>query len=327
MVKQKMEEYESQEEKNRNMEESINMGKKDTSKGIEAVNKEDYIVRATAANAQIRAFAITSKNMVEEMRRRHGSSPIVTAGLGRLMSAAAMMGTMMKGEKDLLTIQIQCDGPIGGMTVTADAKGHVKGYANVTDIVLPANEKGKLDVGGAVGNGVMSVVKDMGMKNPYVGQVALQTGEIADDLTYYFATSEQTPSSVGLGVLLNHENTVEQAGGFLIQLMPDTEESVIAKLEEKLSGFTSVTSYLSEGHTPEMLLEMLLSDLDLEITERLPVAFCCDCSKEKITKALYSLGKEELDRMIQENEPIDVHCHFCNTDYHFDVEELKEIRK
>lgn len=290
-------------------------------------NETDYIVRATAANAAIRAFAITSKQMVETARMHHNTSPIVSAALGRLMSAAAMMGSMMKGEKDLLTLQVQGDGPMKGMTVTADGHGNVKGYPYVTDVILPANDKGKLDVGGAIGGGILSVIKDLGLKEPYVGQTALQTGEIADDLTYYFAVSEQTPSSVGLGVLLNHDNTIEQAGGFIIQLMPDTPEETIAKLEEKLSKVSSVTTLLEEGNTPEMILELLLGDQGLEITDRLPVRFACDCSKERISHVLYSLNKEELEHIIEDGEPIDVHCHFCNTDYHFEIEELKEIGK
>lgn len=187
----------------------------------------DYMVRATAADGQIRAFAITSKEMTEEARVRHNSSPIVTAALGRAMSAAAMMGSMMKGEKDLLTLQIQGDGPMHGLTVTANANGGVKGYPGVADVILPPNAAGKLNVGGAIGSGVLSVIKDMGLKDPYVGQTELQTGEIAEDLTYYFAVSEQVPSSVGLGVLMNKDNTVRQAGGFIIQLMPFTEDAVI----------------------------------------------------------------------------------------------------
>lgn len=193
----------------------------------------DYIVRATAADHSIRAFAITSKNIVEEARKDHNTSPVITAALGRLLSGAAMMGTMMKGEKDLLTVQIQCQGPAQGLTVTADSAGHVKGFPRVADVELPPNVLGKLDVGGALGLGVMSVIKDMGLKEPYVGQIALQTGEIAEDLTYYFATSEQVPSAVGLGVLVDVDGSVKQAGGFIIQLMPFTPDEVVDALEKK----------------------------------------------------------------------------------------------
>lgn len=287
----------------------------------------DYIVRATAADSQIRAFAITSKTMVETARQAHNTSPVVTAGLGRLLSAGAMMGTMMKGEKDLLTLQIKGDGPLKGMTVTANAQGYVKGYPEESQVILPANAQGKLDVGGAVGNGILHVIKDMGLKEPYVGQTVLQTGEIAEDLTYYFATSEQVPSAVGLGVLMNKENTVKQSGGFIIQLMPFTDEEVIERLEKKISEIKSVTEMLEEGMTPEDILEEILGDLQLEITDVMETGFRCDCSKERVARALATIGKKDMDEMIADNEPIEVKCHFCNTEYRFSVDELKEIRK
>ena len=285
------------------------------------------MIRATAAEGQIRAFAVTSKELVEEARKRHNTSPIVTAALGRLMSGAVMMGSMMKGEKDLLTIRVNGDGPMRGMTVTADAAGNVKGYPFVPDVVLPANALGKLDVAGAIGAGNMSVIKDMGLKEPYIGQTALQTGEIAEDLTYYFAVSEQVPSAVGLGVLMNKENTVEQAGGFILQLMPFAEEEVIEKLEKKVAEVTSVTSLLAQGYNPEMILQKLLGDLGLEITENMPVRFYCGCSKERVTKALASISRAELDEIIKDGKPIEVNCDFCNTHYTFDIDELKEIGK
>lgn len=287
----------------------------------------DYIVRATAADSQIRAFAITSKTMVETARQAHNTSPVVTAGLGRLLSAGAMMGTMMKGEKDLLTLQIKGDGPLKGMTVTANAQGYVKGYPEESQVILPANAQGKLDVGGTVGNGILHVIKDMGLKEPYVGQTVLQTGEIAEDLTYYFATSEQVPSAVGLGVLMNKENTVKQSGGFIIQLMPFTDEEVIERLEKKISEIKSVTEMLEEGMTPENILEEILGDLQLEITDVMETGFRCDCSKERVARALATIGKKDMDEMIADNEPIEVKCHFCNTEYRFGVDELKEIRK
>lgn len=286
----------------------------------------DYIVRATAADSQIRAFAITSREMAEEARKHHNCSPVVTAALGRLMSAAAMMGSMMKGEKDLLTLQIGGDGPMRGLTVTADAAGHVKGYPEESAVILPPNAAGKLNVGGAIGQGMLSVIKDMGLKEPYVGQTRLQTGEIAEDLTYYFAVSEQVPSSVGLGVLMNKDNTVRQAGGFIIQLMPYTEDAVIDRLERKITEISSVTSMLEEGMSPEEMLEHILGEFDLEILDTLPAGFRCDCSKERISKALSTLNRKDMDSIIEENEPIEVKCHFCNTSYRFGVEELKEIR-
>ena len=285
----------------------------------------DYIVRATAANAQIRAFAANTKEMVEEARRIHNTSPVVTAALGRLLTGGAMMGAMQKGEEDLLTLQVSGDGPLKGMTVTADARGNVKGYAIEPQVMLPPSKAGKLDVGGAVGQGTLTVIKDMGLKEPYAGQTVLQTGEIAEDLTYYFATSEQVPSSVGLGVLMEKDNTVKQAGGFILQLMPFAEEEVIARLEQNLSDFTSVTRELDEGKTPEEMLGLLLSGLDLEITDTRPVAFCCNCSRERVERAIISIGRKEIREMIEEQKPISVNCHFCNREYSFSPAQLKEL--
>lgn len=286
---------------------------------------KDYIVRATAANAQIRAFAITSRELVETAREHHNTSPVATAALGRLLSAGAMMGAMMKGDKDILTLQIKGSGPMKGVTVTADSNATVKGYVDVPDVMLPPNKVGKLDVGGALGIGVLSVIKDMGLKEPYVGQTVLQTGEIAEDLTYYFVTSEQVPSSVGLGVLMSKDNTVEQAGGFIVQLMPFAAEETIAKLEENLSQITSVTSLLKEGNSPEQLLGILLEGLDMEVVDTMDTKFACNCSKHRIEKAIISIGRKDIQEMIDDGQPIEVNCHFCNTSYTFSVEELKEI--
>lgn len=286
---------------------------------------KDYMVRATAADAQIRAFACTTKDTLEAARQAHNTSPVVTAALGRLLSAGAMMGSMLKGEKDLLTLQIKGDGPMKSLTVTADSLGNVKGYAGVPDVIVPAKPNGKLDVSGAVGAGTLSVMKDMGLKEPYVGQTLLQTGEIAEDLTYYFATSEQVPSSVGLGVLMNRDNTVKQAGGFIIQLMPFAADEVIDRLEQNLGGFTSVTSALDEGKTPEQMLETLLDGLSPEMAGTMPVAFSCNCNRQKIEKVLISLGKKEIKSMIDDGKDIEVNCHFCNAHYKFTVEELKNL--
>ena len=285
----------------------------------------DYIIRATAANDQVRAFAAVTTEMVETAREHHNTSPVATAALGRLLTAGAMMGSMMKGEKDVLTLQIKAGGPLQGITVTADSQGNVKGYVGNPDVCIPANSKGKLDVAGAVGPGFLTVIKDMGLKEPYSGQVMLQTCEIAEDLTYYFATSEQVPSAVGLGVLMNKNNTVRQAGGFIVQLMPFAEEEVISRLEQNVQKINSVTNLLEEGHTPESLLEKVLEGFDVQINEKMDTRFCCNCSKERVAKALISIGRKELNEMIQEGKPIEMNCHFCNTNYSFTVEELKEI--
>ena len=239
----------------------------------------DYIVRATAANNQIRAFAITSKELVEYSRSVHNTSPVATAALGRLLTGAAMMGVMMKGEKDLLTVQMKGDGPIDGITVTADSKGNVKGYPGNPNVIIPPNYLGKLDVGAAIGYGTMTVVKDLGMKEPYSSQVALTTSEVAEDLTYYFATSEQVPSAVALGVLMNKDNTVAQAGGFIIQLMPFADEKLVEILEEKIGKITSVTAMLEKGMSPEDILEEVLGELGVEFTDKMPTQFLCNCSK------------------------------------------------
>lgn len=286
---------------------------------------KDYIVRATAAHGQIRAFAVTSRDTVEKARAAHNTSPVVTVALGRLLSAASMMGIMMKGDDDLLTIKIESNGPVEGLTVTADSKGRVKGYAFNPDVIIPNNSKGQLDVASALGLGVMSVIKDIGLKEPYVGQTILVTSEIADDITYYFATSEQVPSSVGLGVLMNKDNTVEQAGGFIIQLMPDASEEIIDKLEKRIGEIKSVTDMLEKGMTPENILEHILGDMELDVLETIPTEFYCNCSKDRVEKAIISIGKKDIQEMIDDGKEIEVNCHFCNTKYTFSVEELKDI--
>lgn len=285
----------------------------------------DYIVRATAADSRIRAFAASTRAAVEEARRRHNTSPVATAALGRLLTAGAMMGPMMKGEQDLLTLQILGDGPLGGITVTADSAACVKGYVQNPGILLPANAQGKLDVGGAVGHGTLRVIRDMGLKEPYVGQCELQTGEIGDDLTYYFAMSEQVPSSVGLGVLMNRDNTVRRAGGFILQLMPFTPEDIIGRLEKKLTELRPVTAMLDDGLSPEDILEELLGEFGLQITDTLPAQYRCDCSAERIERALISLGRRELEEMIADGKPIEVNCQFCSRHYRVTVEGLRKL--
>ena len=285
----------------------------------------DKIVRATAADAQIRIFCAYTKDMVEEARKRHNTSPVCTAALGRMLTAASMMGSMLKGEKDILTLRINSDGPINGITVTADSKGYVKGFVGNPNVILPANSIGKLDVAGAVGVGFLDVIKDMGLKEPYVGQTALQTSEIAEDITYYFAASEQVASSVGLGVLMNKDNTVRQAGGFIIQLMSFASEEVISKLEQNLSNIKSVTSMLDEGIGPEEMARVICEGFDVNITDTIEVGFKCNCSKERVSKALISIGKEELSKIVNEEDSVNLHCDFCNSDYQFSKDELKEL--
>ena len=287
----------------------------------------DYIIRGMAADKQVRFFAANTKELVEKARQIHNTSPIATAALGRLMTGTAMMGSMCKNDSDIVTVQIKGDGPMGGLVVTSDAKARVKGYVYNKDVMLPPNAQRKLDVGGAIGNGVLTVIKDLGLKEPYSGQTNLITGEIAEDLTYYFASSEQIPTSVALGVLMNKENTVRQAGGFMIQMMPFAKEETISQIEENLKNITSVTDHLKKGETPEQILEILLGNLGLEITDTMPTRFYCNCSKERVEKAVISVGKKEIQDMIDEGKDIEVKCHFCNTAYKYTVDELKDILK
>ena len=262
---------------------------------------------------------------MERARQIHNTSPVATAALGRLLTAGSIMGSMQKGENDLLTLQIQCSGPIQGLTVTADSKARVKGYVVNPNVMLPPSDKGKLDVGKALDLGVMSVIKDMGLKEPYVGQTHLVSGEIAEDLTYYFATSEQVPSSVALGVLMNKENTVRQAGGFIIQLMPYTDDAIIDKLEKTLKEMKPITQLLDANMTPEMILEEVLGEFGLQINETVPTEYYCNCSKDRVHKAISSISKKDIQEMIDDNKPIEVNCHFCDKKYIFEVDELKKM--
>ena len=290
-------------------------------------NNQDYLVRATAADAQIRAFAVTTRNLVETARVAHNTSPIVTAALGRLMSGALMMGDMLKNDKDLLTIRIDGDGPVKGLLVTTDNAGNVKGYAKNPSVVLPPNEQGHLNVGEGIGSGSLTVIRDLGLKEPYTGQIALHSGEIADDLTYYFAESEQIPSSVGLGVLMNHDNTVREAGGFIIQLMPYAEEKIISHLEQNLQKAASVTEILKAGNTPEDMLKIVLEGFDVVFNGTMPVQFHCNCDRDHVEGALILLGKNELDSMIADGKEIELKCQFCGKAYQFSVDDLEGLKE
>ncbi len=286
----------------------------------------DYMVRAIAADGALRAFAAVTTDMVETARKAHETSPVATAALGRTLTGGVMMGSMLKGDKDLVTLQIRGDGPLEGIVVTADSMGHAKGYVYHPSVLIHANDKGKLDVGGAIGRGSLTVIKDMGLKEPYQGTIDLQTGEIAEDLTYYFAASEQVPSAVGLGVLMNRGNTVRQAGGFIIQVMPFAPEEITDKLEQRLAKLKPVTTMLDEGMTPERILQEVLEDMDVQFTDRMDTAFRCDCGRERVEKALISVGAKELDDMIREGSPVEVGCQFCNKKYSFDLEDLKRLK-
>lgn len=286
---------------------------------------KDIIIRGMAANNQVRFFASYSKELVEHARATHNTSPVATAALGRLLTAGAMMGSMCKNDTDVLTLQIQCSGPINGLTVTSNAKAQVKGYVNNPNVMLPPSPQGKLDVGKALDLGVLSVIKDIGLKEPYVGQSNLTTGEIAEDLTYYFATSEQIPTSVALGVLMEKDNTVKHAGGFIIQLMPFAEEELISDLETRLKEFSSITSLMDKGMTPEDMIHKLFEGYDVVLSDSVTPEYHCDCSRERVYKAVMSVGKAEIEDMIADGEPIEVGCHFCNHKYIFEISDLQEM--
>ena len=285
----------------------------------------DYIVRATAFNGSVRAFAANTKETLETARENHKTSPVVSAALGRMMTAALIMGTMLKGEKDIITLQIKGDGPLRGVLVTADSNGNVKGYPYESMVEIPLKPNGKLDVSGAIGKGLLSVTKDIGLKEPYSGQLELVSGEIAEDLTYYFAKSEQTPSAVGLGVLVDVDRSIKQSGGFIIQIMPGADESLIQLIEDNISKSKSVTDLLEEGKTVEEILELLLGKENINFTDKKEVRFHCNCSRERVEKALISIGKEEIQKIIDEDKKATLHCHFCNKEYDFNEGDLKDI--
>lgn len=285
----------------------------------------DTIISGMAAKNQVRFHCACTTALVETARQTHNTSPVATAALGRLLTAGAIMGNMCKNKTDNLTLQIQCSGPIGGLIVTAKGDATVKGYVNHPDIILPANEKGKLDVGNALGSGILSVIKDIGLKEPYIGQTSLTTGEIAEDLTCYFAASEQIPTSVALGVLMERNNTVKHAGGFIIQLLPFAEEKLINDLENRLNGFSSITGKMDDGFSPTDIMEQLFDGYDIQYHNTVTPAYKCDCSRKRVYRAIMSIGKTDIMEMISEEKPIEVNCEFCNQHYKFDTEDLKSM--
>ena len=318
---------------------------------------EDYLVRATAAGETVRAFAVRSTGIAAKARKLHHTYPVVTAALGRLLSAGAMMGSMMKGDKDKLTLQMTGDGPIGQMTVTVDSHGNVKGFPEHPDVDIPlkyvmnsdgtqtaegdtaakpagsadsGHENavpvfGKLNVGAAVGKGILTVSMDLGLEEPYNGQVEIQTGEIGDDIAYYFTVSEQTPSVVGLGVMVGTDSEVRHSGGYIIQVMPNAAEETISAIESKVSTADPVTTMMEKGMTPEDILEYVLGYFDLKILEKEDVRFHCDCSREKVASALATISRKDLESIINDGEEIEVKCHFCNSAYKYSVDEVRAL--
>ncbi|GEK34501.1 Hsp33 family molecular chaperone HslO [Kurthia sibirica] len=283
----------------------------------------DYLVRALGFNGSVRAFAVSTTETVGEAQRRHDTWPTASAALGRTMTAGIIMGAMQKGE-DKLTIKIQGDGELGGIIVDANAKGEVRGYAINPHVHYDLNAAGKLDVRRAVGTeGSLSVVKDSGLRDYFTGQVPLVSGEIAEDFTYYFAKSEQVPSAVGLGVLVDTDNSIAAAGGFVIQVMPNVDDETITLIEEQLGKIEPVSKMIEKGYTPEEVLEAVLGKGNVQVLDTMPVQFACNCSKERFGAALLSLGKTELQQMINEEEKTEAQCHFCMETYDFSKEELE----
>ena len=283
---------------------------------------QDYIIRGTAIDGAIRFFAATTKNLVDTAKNLHGTSPVATAALGRTLTAASMMGAMLKNDTDLITLNIKGDGPLGGVVVTVDNSSCVKGYVLNPTVNIPLKSVGKLDVGGAIGSGTLTVIKDLGLKEPVSGQISLISGEVAEDITYYFAVSEQTPSAVVLGVLVDRDYTVKQAGGLILQVMPGTKDDVITYLESNIRSLPAISTLLDEG-SPEDIIETVFAGYDVVIHDRIYPKYQCNCSREKTRLALQSVGKEELIAILEEDKGANLHCHFCNKDYYFDDADLK----
>lgn len=286
---------------------------------------KDYILRISVDKGAAVAFIATTRETVNKAVLTHNTSPVVSAALGRLITAAAIMSMQLKNDSDLLTLSIKGDGPLGGLVATSIRNARVKAYPYVNSVDLPLNEKGKLDVAGAIGQGGLSVIRDLGLREPYVGTIRLVSGEIGEDLAYYFTISEQIPSAVGLGVLVDRDLSVKQAGGFLVQMMPGATENLIGSIEKKLENFSSVSAFYDSGNTPYELAQYLFDGYEYAITEESPVEFYCDCSRFKVEKALISLGENELTKIIAEEGKAVLHCHFCGKDYDFDKTELTQI--
>ncbi len=287
---------------------------------------QDYLIRAVTDDGFIRAFGCYSKNTVQKAREYHNTSPVATAALGRLLSAAAMMGSMLKGEKDLVTLQLSGNGPLGRVLAVSGCNSMVKGYVDNPGADIPLKAKGKLDVGGAVGtDGFFTVIEDLGLKEPYIGKIPLETGEVGDDLAKYFAVSEQVPSVVALGVLVDKDLSCKNAGGLIIQVMPGATDEDIDRLEENIKDITSVTSMLEKGMTIEEIMGVALKGFDFHITDKTDMGYYCNCSRERVRRVLKSIGKEEITAIIKEDKKAELDCHFCNSKYQFDLDELNEI--
>lgn len=286
---------------------------------------KDYLIKATAYDGMIRAYAIRSTHTVEEARRRQDTWATASAALGRTMTITTMMGAMLKGDQTL-TAKVEGNGPIGVIVADSNAQGDIRGYVTNPHVDFDLNKQGKLDVARAVGvQGNLSIVKDLGLRDHFTGQVPLVTGEISEDFTYYYAHSEQTPSAVGAGVLVNPDHTILAAGGFIVQVMPEADDHIITQLEKHIETFPAISSLIEQGYTPEEVLQQLFKDATVNIHEQLPIQFRCKCSKERIERAIRGLGNDEIEQMIEQDGGAEATCHFCNETYHFTEGDLKKM--
>ncbi len=286
----------------------------------------DRLIRVTAGNGAVRGFFVDSKTIANTAQKAHNTTPVVTAALSRLLTATLMMGQGLKGDKDLITLTIKGDGPVQGLVCTANNKGHVKGYPYNSYVDIPPKPNGKLDVSGAIGNGYLNIIQDIGLKDPYTGTIPLVSGEIAEDITYYYAKSEQIPTSVALGCLVDVDLSVKQAGGFIVQLLPFATDEVIDKLEENLGKLKSMTQMLDSGMSLEDICGAVFGDLGFQVTEEVKdIAFKCDCSFDRVEKALITIGRKEIESILDNEKKAELNCHFCNTSYDFNEEKLREI--
>jgi len=285
---------------------------------------KDYIIKTTAANGAMRAYFATTKNILNKAVKIHNTTPVVSAAFGRMLTGAAIMGTMLKNDSDLMTISIKCEGPLKGMLVTCDNHS-VKGYVHNPFVELDLKENGKLDVSGAIQEGTLSIVKDIGLKEPYSGKVPLVSGEIAEDLTHYFAVSEQTPTAVSLGVLVGTDLSIEQSGGFILQMLPQADDEIISKVELAIANLPPVTTLLQDGKTPELIMEILLDGLNPVINEKVEIDYHCNCSKERAEKALIAVGLDELYSILKDDKAATLNCPFCNENHRFSENELSGL--
>lgn len=292
----------------------------------ERVSMKDYLVRAIDEDKKVRIYAATTTNLVDHARNIHGTSPTATAALGRALTAGVIMDAMMKNDKDLLTLKISGGGPLGDIVIVSRNNGKVKGLVGNPLADAPSTKEGKLNVGAVVGNdGLVTVIMDLGLKEPYVGQANIISGEIAEDIANYYMNSEQVPTAVALGVLVDKDTSVKASGGYILQLLPGIKDDEIEQIENILKNIKPISTLINEGNTPEEIIRKILPEFDMEFIDKIDLEYKCDCNREKIESMLISLGKKEIEDIINEDGKAEVVCHFCNTKYNFDKSELEKI--